>query len=486
MAGTQNLRYATEYQLDGVTLISSVNGGIIDLTPQLIELSLFEDIYSATISGNLVLSDALGLLSNFRINGTEFIQISIRKFSQDNNPIQRTFRVFKVSNRTVNLSNAYEVYTLNFCSEEFLFSEQYRISKGYRNTKISDIITDILTNYVMVGGNTTSPNSSAANGPPAPNNPGTKNIHIEPTKGVYDFVLPNKKLFETINWLSIYSQPANQPGADMLFYENNYGYFFNSLQSLYGQTAYQTYFYNPKNISTEIKDQVINVTDFQVLNFFDTLEAVSNGTFANKTITFDILTRTKRTNNMYSYDNYLYLNNPTTLNPYPVTNNYQNRRGDAMYQVMDGVDLEMGALRMATGNHQDKMNSYVMASKGGANNVANDIFIETYLKNRVGQLGLINYTRIKIIVPGDPSLAVGKTVNFKTFAVSPSTYSGGERVFDPFYSGKYLVTACRHVINGPEGTYITVLELSKESVSESYSAYNNSDPLVQSIVNGIQ
>jgi hypothetical protein len=468
MAGTQNLRYATEYQLDNITLLTSVGSGIIDLTPLLVEFSLFEDIHSATISGNLVVSDSLGLLSNFRVNGTEFIQISLRKFLQDNNPINRTFRVFKISNRTVNASNAYEVYTLNFCSEEFLFSEQYRISKGYKNTKISDIITDILTNYVKVGISK------------------TKNIYIESTQGVYDFVLPNKKIFETINWLSTYAQPVNNVGADMLFYENNYGYFFNSLQTLYEQPEYQTYFYNPKNISTEISDQIINVTDFEVLDFFDTLSGINNGIFANKTITFDVLTRTKLTNNMFSYDDYV--SKSKHLNSYPITNNYQNRRGDTMYQVMDGVDLEMGALRMATGNQKEKMNSYVMNSKGGANNVANDIFIETYLKNRVAQIGLINYTRIKIVVPGDPSVTIGKTVNFKTFATNPAVYSPGgvQRVYDPFYSGKYLVTACRHIVTAPRGTYITVLELSKESVSDSYSSYNNSDPLIKSTVNGVQ
>ena len=466
MSGTQNLRYATEYQLDRITLLTSVGDGIIDLTPQLVELNLFEDIYSTTISGNLVVSDSLGFLSNFRINGTEFIQITLRKQSQDNDPIQRTFRVFKISNRSINVSNGFEVYTLNFCSEEFLFSEQYRISKGYTNTSISDIITDILTNYIGVGISK------------------TKSIFIETTKGAYDFVLPNKKLFETISWLSTYAQPATNIGADMLFYENNYGYFFNSLQTLYEQSAYQTYYYDPKNISTEISAQVVNVTDFEVLNFFDTLGAITNGTFANKTITFDILTRTKRTNNMFSYDTYV--GQSKSLNEYPITNNYQNRRGDAMYEVMDGIELEMGALRMASGNQKQKMNSYVVGSKSGANNVANDIFIETYLKHRVAQLGLINYTRIKIVIPGDVSVTVGKAVNFKTFGVSPAVYSKDsiERVEDPFYSGKYLVTACRHVVKN--NSYITVLELSKESVSDSYSSYNNSDALVQNTVNGVQ
>ena len=105
-----------------------------------------------------------------------------------------------------------------------MFAEQYRISKAYKNTKISDIIQNILTEYVKIGSNI------------KPTNKGTKTVNIESTYGVYDFILPNKKLFETINWLATYARPAsNNPGADMLFFENAGGYFFNSLQTLYNK-----------------------------------------------------------------------------------------------------------------------------------------------------------------------------------------------------------------------------------------------------------
>lgn len=462
--GTTNVRYATEYQLDKIDLITNMSSGIVSMIPFLIELNLFEDIYSPTITGQLVVSDALGIIGNFRLNGTEFIQISLRKYNEDNNPIKRTFRIFGISNRGVNTNNAYETYTINFCSEEYMFSEQYRISKGYTNTAISDIVTDIMLNYVKVGNN------------------GTKNIYIQPTNGAYDFILPNKKIFATINWLTNYAQTEGNLGADLLFYESNKGYFFQSLQTLYQQKSYQTFYYNPKNISTEVKDQVVNVIDFEVLNFFDTLDATNNGTFANKTITFDILTRTKRTDNMFDYNSYY--GQSKHLNKYSMTNNYQNRRGDTMYQSMDGIDLEMGALRLSASNRFQKLNPYVIGSEGGANNVANDIFTESYLKHRVAQLGLINYTRIKIIVPGDSGLTIGSTINFITYGVGELN-DNNERKPDPFYSGKYLVTAVRHKVE-KGGTYITVLELSKDSVSAQYPAFDSSNPFLKSLVNGVQ
>jgi hypothetical protein len=452
---TNNTRFATEYQLDTVLLISP--RGIHPLNKLQIELNLYEDIMGDTISGQLMLSDAVGIINQFGLNGTEFIRISLRKNSGDNYPLVKNYRITSITNRGVNVNNNYEVYTIDFVSEEFIFAEQYRISKAYKNTKISTIIENILTSYIKVGGKN------------------TKAINIENTYGVYDFVLPNKKLFETINWLATYARPEKNPGADMLFFENAGGYFLNSLQTLYEQPIYRKYYLNPKNISNDLNQQASNVMEFKVLNFFDTLDAVTNGTFANKVITFDILTR-KVEDNFFSYKDYF--KKSKSLNNYGITNNYQNRRYESMHSILNGSDLEMSALRLASSNSEQKLNKFIQGTDGGANNVANDIFIETYLKNRVGQIGLFKNTRIEIAVPGDPSLVVGKTVEFTHFGV------GEDRIADPYLSGKYLITALRHSIK--TDTYITLLELCKDSVASPYPEFDNSDPLLNNLVKGVQ
>jgi len=449
---TNNTRYATEYQLDTLELISP--RGVHPLNKLMVELNLYEDIMGDTISGQLQLSDAVGIINQFGLNGTEFIQISFRKNTDDSYPLSKKYRIISVTNRGVNVNNNYEVYTIDFVSEEFIFAEQYRISKAFRNTKISDIIENILINYIKVGKKDTKP------------------LSIENTYGVYDFVLPNKKLFETINWLATYARPEKNPGADMLFFENSDGYYFNSLQTLYQQPIYQRYYLNPKNISNDLNQQFTNVIEFRILNFFDALDAVTNGTFANKVITFDILTR-KVHNNFFSYGDYF--QKSKSLNDYGITNNYENRRKESMYTTLDGSDLEMGTLRLASSNAYQKLNRFIQSSAGGANNVANDIFIETYLKHRVAQIGLFKNTRIEIAVPGDPSLVIGKTVEFIHFGV------GENRIADPYLSGKYLITALRHSIK--TDTYITLLELSKDSVINEYPNFDNSDSLLAGFKN---
>ena len=283
-APVSRLRYPTDYNLKSIVLYSPTLGGSLDLKSRLVELNYFEDIYNQSISGQLVISDAVGILNLSGLNGTEFIKIILEKSGDAPTTIDRNFRIFSVSDRSVNISNNFESYTINFCSEELMLAQQYRISKSYIGFSISDIIDDITTNFLQI----------------------QKPVTIEDTYGTYDFVLPNKKIFETINWLSTYAQPIqgatgtqNGSGADMLFYENSQGYFFNSLQTLYKQDAVLTFFFDPKNVSSlngqpNINKDLFNALKFEILDSFDTLGAINKGTFANRLITFDVLTRTKK------------------------------------------------------------------------------------------------------------------------------------------------------------------------------------------------
>jgi hypothetical protein len=463
--GTTSLKYPTDYQITLLNLITPLDNGVVNLLPFMVELNLFEDIYGNTISGQILMSDALGIVSNFALNGTEFIQVKLQKTSKDEFSLTRNFRVYKISNKVTGENNDYEVYTLNFCSEEFLLSEQYRISKAFKGKKISEIITSILKDYLKVGTGKTKP------------------ISISDTYGTYDFVLPNKKIFETISWLSNYARPLPTvgEGADMLFFENSDGYWFKSLQELYGQQSYRTFKYDPKNVSDDLNQKLSNVYNFEVLDLFDTLSAITNGTFSNRVITIDPLTRTYKETD-FNYDKYM--SKAKILNKTSVTNNYKNRINKTMYDAPP-ANLQAGTLRLVSSNSNQKKHPFI-AGKPTA--VGSDIFIESFMPNRVSQIALANYMRIKLTVPGDPMLVVGKVVNFQTFQVSPTDYStdkdSASRVDDPLYSGKYLITAVRHIVKN--NSYITVMELCKESNNQSFASFDNSSAVLKNFVDGVQ
>jgi len=82
------------------------------------------------------------------MTGNEYVYISFDKPGLDN-PIERVFRIFKVSERML-VKEQTEQYAVHFCSEEILLSEQHKVSKSYPGKNIVEIVQDILTNTLKV------------------------------------------------------------------------------------------------------------------------------------------------------------------------------------------------------------------------------------------------------------------------------------------------------------------------------------------------
>ena len=83
---------------------------------------------------------------------------------------------------------------------------------------------------------------------------------------------------------------------------------------------------------------------------------------------------------------------------------------------------------------------------------------------------------MKLTIPGDPGITAGRTIQFDLMTIKPTSQN---RDLDKFYSGKYLVTAVRHIIQN--GVYQTVLEIIKES-SPSHLISNQYDATLREVV----
>jgi hypothetical protein len=444
MAGIKN---QLDYSLTNLTLLTSVT--TFDLKNTMQEISYNEDIFSNTLCGYVMLVEASGFIETLAINGTEFLRLTFSKFGDKNNQIDKIFRVYKVGNRKLEGTMYKESYVLYFCSEELLLSEQYKISKRYKNQLVSDNISDILNKYLKI--------------------PDNKKGTIETTYGKYDFIIPTLKPFDAINWLTTYARPNPQnPGADMLFYEDKNGFQFRSLQSLMKQPSYYTYTYKPKNInSRNLDSDVHNVLTYEFLESFDTLNGITSGTFANQLISANPLTRQRKVTN-FNYGTYQ--QNAKNLNPHPIIDDSTNRNGDKLNQTSQAM------LKMVFSNFDSASSSYVAGVPGAA---GNDIYAETYIPYRTAQLHLANYTRLRISVPGDCNLTVGRVLTFNLM----SRNTGNNGALDKYYSGNYFITGVRHIIDLT--TFRTILEITKESVPTPYPGNDNKSTLWSNTVKGI-
>jgi hypothetical protein len=244
---------------------------------------------------------------------------------------------------------------------------------------------------------------------------------------------------EAISWLSTYALPFanNRKGADMLFYENYEGFHFRSLGKLYEQTPYKTYKYQQKNVGS-IEQGVVSVLDYQFVKNFDVLNEVSSGTFANRLISIDPITRGVKVTD-FDYLKYegSTLNRNKPESPVPVVS-------------------PKSVIKFSVSNSEQARKPYIPTGSVGP-----DIYAETTIPNRTAQIALANFTVLKIRIPGDPNISVGKVINFNMLKTTRETSTTASNL-DNFYSGKYIVTAVRHIIQS-QGVFQTVLEISKES-----------------------
>jgi hypothetical protein len=90
---------------------------------------------------------------------------------------------------------------------------------------------------------------------------------------------------------------------------------------------------------------------------------------------------------------------------------------------------------------------------------------------------LANYTVMKMTIPGDPGISVGRTINVNLLTLKPTMSSKG---LNEFYSGEYLVTAVRHIIQPT--AYQTVVEIAKDSSVKNYNPINSSSNEWQKVI----
>lgn len=427
--------FPQDYSLNTLNFVTAANQKF-EIKRLVLELSYYEDIYTFVTSGFVTLTDAQGFIELFQLTGNEYLEMDFGKTKNGPNNIKKTFRVYKIAPRVPTGNMNTEIYTLHFCSEELLLSEQTKVSYSYKGKKISDNVQDILTEKLRV--------------------PNSRIEKIEETTGVSNLLMPKVKPFEAISWLSNYARPKSTGtvGADMLFFETKNGFNFRSLQSMYKGDIYTTYRYEAKNLDDKqqsFQEKTTSVLTYEIVKTFDVMNEIASGTISNRVLSLDPLTRNFQTTD-FSYNNYK--NQSSSLNTGDVTNELKNRFGKTEAQTFES------SLKMVTGNSNQQNNPYIKQQGYDTK----DVFMEATVPNRTAQLALANYTVIKACIPGDTGITAGRTIQFDIYSLKPSA---NIRELDKFYSGKYLVTAVRHIISTP-ATFQTVLELAKDSSPTEY------------------
>lgn len=414
------------YNLKKLVLYTS-GGDIIDIRKTFLEFDIFEDIFNPCSTAKIVLGDAQELLSNFKIHGNDFIEIEIDKPSLQDS-IHKFYRIYKISDRVFGTS--IQNYVLYLCSEEMILSPQISISKSYKGLKISKIVRNILKDYLKVS---------------------DKKIgRISDTHGVYDIIVPRMNPLEAIQWLS--TRAYSDKASLYFFFENHDGFNFLSYEDLLKVDPYATY-YRAVKLTDDPAKNLQTFTSLNVIEDFDIMKASRYGSFSSSLNVLDIVTK--------SFDTFLFnstqFKRKGILNKEVTMNTLQNRLKKSFY------------------DSYQNMQKFVMVTDADPTN--NPITPENWLAQTASRMGQLHLFKMVGVVPGDPVLKAGITINVEIPKIIPQEENAA---IDKVRSGRYLVSAVHHKFAAD--IFTTTIEMLSDSVNEYMPTPANGSARIKEII----
>lgn len=403
--------------------IISHSGRSIDLTAIIGELSLYEDIFSNTMSGHIFLEDALDLVNTLPIVGQEMLMIELQTPSFKK-IIKKRFYIYKLEHRILNPRSS--LYMLQFCSVELINSTNTKVSRAFSG-KIHDTVVKLFSE------------------PPYGDNrniASNQQLFYEPTQNSLEFIAPYWSPFQTINWLC--EKALNNRGvANYLFYETNQAFEFYSLDNLLGKAAITKYTYGDVGTRTVSPEEDFTKT-FGVIDTletdvgFDYLRNLSSGMYGSVLYTFDT---TSKTMSRTLYDYLEDFGENKHIEKYPL------HAADLVHK------------KQAVTKHLLKNNHLY-----GSNH---PISYSSFYQRRLSLIAQLAAFRFTIGVPGRTDIRVGDVIDFEMIAkkeITNNEINDPQQMKSRDFSGRCLITAIRHSIT--QGVHKMTMEISSESFAE--------------------
>ena len=416
----------SKFSLNELAIVTKA--GKLDISKIFQELNIFDSLMSPVMSGAIVITDSIGLSAKLLFDGSEVLLINIGKDTDSNSfRLKKAFRIYKQSNRAVLEQNS-ETYTLEFVSDEFIFSEQQKITQSYKMT-YSEAAQKILVNYLKV--------------------PQQKLRGVfQSTTGIRDIVIPNLKPLDAIEWCAKRSIDQKR-SPNYVFFENNLGYNYVSLSQLLSSDYLFKIKFPAKNLEeTNAAQDLLSPRHFEVVNQSDKVKTTREGVAAGTFIGFDPLTRSIQNKKIGFEDHYNAMDHGNDTANFSQS---KNRGGQSATEAYDSKKV----LSIFGANR--KNSNYI--KKYDPTSISKVETQEDFMFTRKAIFANLMNKRIKLVMPGNFQLTSGFNLNVRVPDFSKKE-SGSENE-DRSLSGKYLIIAARHVIK--QEIHETILELATTS-----------------------
>lgn len=420
------IKKSTQFKINELVIVTKADK--IDISGIYEEINIFDSLFMSVISGNILISDSLGLSGKFLFDGSESLLIDITKSEgSEFANFKKAFRIYKQTNRRSDRPGA-EFYSLHFVSDELIYSDQQRINQFYEE-KYSEIVKKILIDYLKV----------------SPNN---LNGLYENSFGLKKIVVPNLRPLEAIEWCAKRAVDNNN-SANFMFFQNITGYNFASLSTLLTQKEILDIRYTTKNIdSNNPISEMQGARDLEVISQNDNIERTRAGVNAGKFIGFDPLTGFISSKNISYGDHY---ENMKHGNETPNFTSIQSRDGT------DNSKAFNSRKALSVFGYARQFSNYI--KKNDPTSISKEENIENWFFQRKAIIKNLMSKRLKLVMPGNFQLSSGFNVNVSVPQLGIKDKN--TQLEDKSINGKYIIVASRQVIGFEK--HETIIEVASSS-----------------------
>lgn len=372
-----------------------------DVTDATIGCKIFHDMQSPTWSAQVFFMDSANLINTLPIVSGSKIKILLETRHNVSTDKKKEFEfvIYRIGDKDMQNQQSL-IYTAFAVSNEFVVNLSTRISRNFKNTKMTDSIKTIVSE--------TFPNMSVV-GIPCDNNA--------------NLIIPNWTPFNSIGWMIKMAHINNR--ADFLFFQSEQNeYTLDSILNCFSKSATSEILkIRPANISLEKPSDIYNIFEYEFIHS-DASANMSSGYYGNTLKTFDFR---KKQWNVQTYK----------------TSEAKNWKGSEFDNATESVV-----------NFKAKS----FGVNGNAVSPSDDANI--WLQSRMASLMNLEQEKLVVKIPGTVGVYewLGKTVNVDL----PNQDATSNNAIDSKRSGRYLVTAVVH--NFDRQTYSNTLELVRRSL----------------------
>ena len=448
MIGEQGLQRAGEVRIEQLKLINS-SDEVIDLSEFVVELNLYEDLFKNYLHGSLVLTDSRNLIDKYNIHGEEFLNVKLRTPSfPDSEIIQKTFRIFKLSDRTIVRDKNTQNFVLHFISVEFFYDVSLPLFAPFEGT-VTDIAGRIFSDFLASSRNF---NVSETNNEIKEDPKSTELIVINEALNKIKFISPGWSPLKCINWLASKAIPKDGVAKNFIFFESSKNFYFGTLENLF-RDAHENknylgrYLISASNVrddksSQNVSREMFLAKDVEMVETTDYIKNYTNGYLGNRLVYLDVF------------------NKEYELIDYDHTLNYEKQfhssgKGEEAKPVFNKDTFRNFATNISFYPKNPKLfNDY-------PDNISEKMG-EIY-GNRLSSMLELTNIKMNMTVPGRTDTEVGRIIYFEypSMGAKDETDSGSSAQ-DKLYSGFYIITAIHHKVNKHEHTM--TMEVIKDSL----------------------